>query len=142
MSIKIAHSYGVKIRFKKLNNIAGWADFDNEIIYIEPFLKKTIIGAKYSYNEYILSTIFHEIGHIVAKRNGKFKTYHYSNRKVFTKKILNSLLKTAFRAEKYVDIWGEKEMKRAFPELKYVKSYRNNVDKKWILNYWHQVFGY
>ena len=119
--IDIAHSYGVKVSFRKLESEAGLACLRRELVIL----------AKNADRETTLSTLMHEIGHIVAKREGKFKVYHSVGR-VWTRKLVRKYVQTALRAELYVDRWAEREFKKLFPELKYERAYRTKEHRKWF----------
>jgi len=90
----------------------------------------------------MLSAFFHEIGHIHCFKNGLWTSYHVNKPLEFlSKKEKIKYIKTAVKAEKWVDRWAEKEMKKHFPELKYYRGYSIETcesfkrDIKKILNY-------
>ena len=78
----------------------------------------------------LLSSSFHEIGHCIAFRNGKFIPYHNGSYSV------EYLKRYAYKAELYVDKWAEKEFYKMFPNKKYQKSYRTKKDKIWLMKYY------
>lgn len=92
--------------------------------------------------ERLISTFFHELGHIDCKRNGKWKVFHTNDRTQIQK-----FRRTAFKAELWIDKWAEKEMKKWKPNMNYVDSYihlprsqakrwfdQNILNKHWKLN--------
>lgn len=123
----LAHAYGCKVRFVDNLDCSGAAEYMYDIIYIS-------IVVEFNKSErHIMSTLFHEIGHCVAFREGKFKAYHYSKSDDrLTKADRLAIVRTGLRAEQYVDRWGEKEFKKHFPGERYVRSYRNRSDKTWF----------
>lgn len=75
--------------------------------------------------EEVLSVFFHEASHAKCKKLGKFPLYHN-----FVKKTDRGKLRSqAFRAEKYVDKMGQKEMKKYFPNIKYQAIYFGKTAK-------------
>ena len=74
----------------------------------------------------------HEICHILATRQGKYKTFHSTKRATeYTLKDVISIQKTAVNAEVYVDVWAEKLTKMYFPDVVYEQSYRTKEDRVW-----------
>lgn len=120
-AIALVHEFKLKIRFIDMDEeIRGYADLDNDTVFVNKNVKPERL---------VLSTVCHEIGHFEAKRNGKFKVYHQTVAR--TKKEIATFMTTGFRAEQYVDKWGEKLFKKRFPKLKYKKAYRDEASKVW-----------
>lgn len=125
--IDLAHFYGCKVRFVYNLDCSGAADYVDGYIYI------SLMKEHNKNPRHVMSTLFHEIGHCVAFREGKFKRYHH--RKMTENLTLEdrlAVVRTGLRAEQYVDRWGEAEFKKHFPGEKYVRSYRNTQDKNWF----------
>lgn len=114
--IKIAHSYNVKCRFRK----------DASISYVD-VPKRSIVIAR---NVWRPSDFFHELGHMVDYRNGLYKGYY----KLYpTKKYLRRF---AVQAEMHTDLTGSKLMKKYFPKMKYLHTYKYKKWQKWLKKYW------
>ncbi len=77
----------------------------------------------------MISTFFHEIGHIYCWNNGIWKAYH-TGKDIddLTISEKQAFIRTALKAERWVDMWGKKEMKKHFPHLKYQDSYITKLD--------------
>ena len=89
----------------------------------------------------ILSTMFHELGHSYCYRNGKWPTYHLCNTEYrnggfyYSEKDLVGKIRTAYKAECWVDRWARKEMAKYFPNLRYTGGYENNpIARKWLMD--------
>ena len=120
--IRIAKEQGVKVTMKNLS-CSGFYLPDDKSIHI----KKSL-----STNETI-SAIFHELGHNYCYENRIYPAYHNLKHDTnLTKKEKKALVLTAWKAEKYVDNWGQKEMKKHFPNINYIVAYRTKDDKKWL----------
>ena len=78
----------------------------------------------------MLSTIFHELGHIYCWRKNIWPAYH---KYAITKKQKKLQRATAWRAEQWVDRWGEKEMKKHFPKRTFHAGYTTEEDKQWLM---------
>lgn len=82
----------------------------------------------------MLSIFFHELGHKHCHDMGIWRWYHTrymrNGRYWYTKKLLNGIVKTGLKAEKWVDRWAEKTMKLYFPDIKYLVGY-NEEGVKW-----------
>lgn len=79
-----------------------------------------------------INTIFHELGHIHCQNNNLWVAYH-------TQLSAQKVIRTGLKAERWVDEWGIKEMKKYFPEIKILRSYskRHTVRRyrKFFLSY-------
>lgn len=86
----------------------------------------------------LLSIFFHELGHSFAFRNYIWPGYHghYFHSRggttVYTKKGLVAKIRTGYKAECWVDNWGETEMKKYYPNLKYEKGYHSDWSRRWL----------
>jgi len=70
--------------------------------------------------EQIISTFFHELGHVYCKRNKLWESYH-NPRSVSIQKVR----RTALKAELWIDRWAITEMENWFPNIEYTGSYIN-----------------
>lgn len=71
-----------------------------------------------------MSIFFHELGHIFCYDNGLWKNYHlekYPGDMTLEEKLL--CYNTALKAERWIDRWAKKEMKKHYPDLTFVLSY-------------------
>ena len=114
--IKIAHSYGVKCRFRK----------DTQISYVDVFTNTIVIAGS------VLrpSDFFHELGHMLDYRNGLYAGYYKAYP---TKKYLRRF---AVQAEMHTDLTGNELMKKYYPKMKYVYTYKYKKWQKWLREYW------
>ena len=80
----------------------------------------------------VYSILFHEIGHIINFRRGKYKKYHSGQFNRYSKKYKRFI---ALRAERYTDKIAQKQMKIVCPTLRYVPGYSHKEDKKFLYNY-------
>lgn len=76
----------------------------------------------------ILSTIFHEMGHVIDYRNGKYK--FYLEGLIGNQKDFNVWKKSMLKAERSADIFGKKMLKKYFPKLKFQGYYSGNKGKR------------
>lgn len=76
------------------------------------------------------SLVYHELAHVLCKREGKWAKYHSSN----TPK--SYMLKYGVRAEKYVDKRAEELLWQDHPRLNYIPAYATAEDvqlyKDWV----------
>jgi hypothetical protein len=78
-----------------------------------------------------LSVFFHELGHTYCYDNGLWQNYHVDkcpDDMTLEEKWL--CYNTAIKAERWIDKWGEEEMKKHFPNLTFVKSYESRETVK------------
>jgi len=79
-----------------------------------------------------LSSVCHEIGHVLCYRRGKYKSYNGCGRRVrFTKKRVRLWIRTGYKAEKYADRVGKELMKRYFPKIPYNPGYGTKESYIW-----------
>jgi hypothetical protein len=134
---KIAKHYGVKFRVMNLTNGIGGTYANNTIfLSTDPRRKET-----WKSKANMFSAFFHELGHHYCTINDKFVFYHQAQfarhkTKRDRKKWVCKILKTANRAELYVDKWAEKEFSKWYPNLKYRQAYRTKTDKQWLKEYY------
>lgn len=93
--------------------MAGMAMVKESHIVVWPWKTMTL--------ESLLSTIMHEIGHILDYREGKYKEYLVGN--LTTQKLFNKWARQALKAERSADKRGKKLLKEFFPGIKFLGSY-------------------
>ena len=69
---------------------------------------------------------------------GIFPAFHQKGKQKYTKQ---AILSTAFRAEKYVDKWAEKECKSYFPDFKWIGVYRTKKSREGLTKYYQKYFS-
>jgi hypothetical protein len=118
---EIAKKYGTKTYFYKKLECSGYAF---------PWKKKLFVRIGYDNRpetqNWIIMTFFHELGHNIDYKNGIYKKY---NSGFFGPEYAK---KYALKAEQHADMTGEKLCKKYFPKIKWIPSYRNKEDKKWL----------
>lgn len=88
------------------------------------------VNTKTKTRDCLVSAIMHEVCHILATKQGKYKTYHKTDG-MFSKQDVYAYKKTAVNAEIYVDTWAERLTKMYFPDVIYEQAYRTIDDKLW-----------
>lgn len=136
---KLCKMYNILYRIKNLHNSAGLAHIEKELIIINGDIK---FKKKKEELAFFISTVLHEICHILTARKGKFRVYNYIDPFKCSKKERNIYLQTALRAEVYVDKMAEKLCKRFFPGVRFVKSYRSKRDKDYLNKDLEQIRRY
>ncbi len=130
---ELASEYGIKIRFTESLNGDGEARFWNNSISINT--KQSPRG--------MLSTFFHEAGHIYCWNNSLWRSYHINKSvETLTKQEKENYLKTALRAERWVDKWAKKEMSLHFPDIKYMDGYLSKIDGENLKKDIRKMFKY
>lgn len=135
-AIQIVKQHGVDIKFLKLAKKDGaqpngYASLQNNCIIVNSMCKDI---------EKIISILFHELGHFYCYDKKVFKEYHYGWYKEASEEGIKNMLRTAIKAERYVDNWGKEKMKEHFPHLKFKPGYTGNWAKSWILNHLYGAF--
>jgi hypothetical protein len=121
---KIAIEHGATVKFVGYSNWTNWAGYTNS-----KTKEITIIASDQSI-EQIICTFFHEIGHIICMKKGKYKIYHNPDYR-HNAKYHERIVKNGWKAEVYVDKIGRKEMKKHFPNIPYYGFYENaNEEQK------------
>lgn len=110
-SIKVKYEYGIPC--------SGHANIRSRTIV----LNKEYIKINNT-NSQTLSIVCHEIVHILAADNNKFKNTHGSKRHLFMRKL-------GLKMERYVDKKAEEFFNSAYPELKYLAGYDTEESAKW-----------
>lgn len=105
----LARKYKVRLYFcYKYNHFSGIANGATNSITINGNIEKR--------NE-ILSTFFHELGHIYCYDNNLWNSYH---KECYSK----NTRRTALKAERWVDKWAEKELYKYNNKIKFIPSYQ------------------
>ena len=116
---QVAKSYKIEITFSKNIKPSGYANMETEHIGINNRL---------SIRE-TFSTVFHEICHILNKREGKYPIFH--NPKSWKNNGFSPyFLSTSHRAELFTEKRAKLLMKKSFPKIKYAMSYFNTKKSK------------
>lgn len=85
----------------------------------------------------MICVLFHELGHIYCYKNKIWDSYHYNKRiSELTSKEKRLVILTGLKAERWVERWAEKEVKKYFPRIKYPFGYyQDEKAKYYIKNY-------
>ena len=76
----------------------------------------------------MLSTFFHEIGHLHCWEHKLWKSYHVGRPlSLLNAEEKKKYIRTALKAERWVDDWAKKEMRKHFPNLPYIASYDDHT---------------
>ena len=67
-----------------------------------------------------IKVLFHELGHLFCYKNGIWKSYHTIPKTIQQKR---RLVATGLKAERWIDDWAEKEVKKYIPDFVFYKSY-------------------
>ncbi len=97
-------------------------------MYGKSFLNTDSIGLSIDlFNDVdcLYSIAFHEFGHIWCKNNGKFKIFHNCAKKDLTEYEKYIIVKTAWKAEVYVDKWAKAQLNQSHPNIKFTGNYIN-----------------
>jgi len=116
----IAKQYKVQLQFYSARGIPyAWPRKSEIYIYTGGYSRNSV-----------LSSFFHELGHIIDYRNGLFPGYyvHYP-----TKAYLR---RYAIKAEIHTDKTGKGLMKSYYPHDHFIETYRYKSWQKWLLEYW------
>ncbi len=119
----IAKQYEVRVLFRRLKGgVAGTADVEKGIITINSLL---------SSRQEILSSLFHELMHCLAFRKGIWRTYHETEND-------EERLKTALKAERYIDREAAFLLHEYDARVRYLPSYSGNDKelKEFLRNYY------
>lgn len=116
----IAKQYNARVYFRYLpNGIAGCAD---------GYTREIIINSKYKSRSIILSVFFHELVHLLCFDRGIWTNYHQSDDP-------EVYMKTALKAERYVDRTGEMMLYQYDKRVKFFHSYTgtNKEDREFLI---------
>jgi hypothetical protein len=119
---ELALEYDVRLHFTNQDNsIHGSARYWNKSISINA--KQSGIS--------MLSTFFHEVGHVHCWKNKIWTSFHVDKPIIhLTASEKRLYMLTALKAERWVDRWAKKEMKKHFPRKHYIESYLSEKSGK------------
>jgi len=128
----IVDHYGIK-KLSYFSNYDSWGMcyYTEGLIEINYFLKNK--------KKKFLNTLFHEIGHLYCYRNDIWKNYHIDKVRL-SKKEKELIVKTGLKAERWIENWAEKEMKKWFPKVSYDKGYYKPYKTKLFKEYLEENF--
>lgn len=117
--IELSREYDIRVHFTKSMPDAGCARYWNNSISISS--KQSAIG--------MISTFFHEVGHIFCWKNSLWTSYHI-NKPIehLTQSEKQKFIRVALKSERWVDNWAKIEMKKHFPKIQYLNGYRSFED--------------
>jgi len=122
---EIAEEKKCKIIFsKRENDDDGSADYTIKNKTICIYLKN-IHGRCHFINAF-----FHELGHHHCAVNNLWVSFHFFNK---------NLKYTWLKAEKWVDKWASKEMKKYYPKVNYFYLYSDIESIEWARNYYKRI---
>lgn len=123
---KLEEYYEVKVIFEEIDDLGGYILYDNpKFIFIGNDYKKKRAD--------LLKVFFHELGHIHCLRTGKWKAYHSSFRSYDDKKnYYKKYLRTALKAERWVDNWAYNELKKYDKRVSYDFPYSGKEAQQWF----------
>jgi len=92
----------------------------------------------------MIATFFHELGHVHCCMEGKWKSFHTTKLpSEMSKKEKSAYMRTALKAERWVDKWAETEMKKHFPKIKYPGSgYSGPINEEVVKSFKEEVRKY
>lgn len=94
--------------------------------YADPENSRIIVYAKNLSTREIISTILHEIQHVLMWRNGKYVIYNAGLNSTASRKTFNIWKNQLLKCELLADKMAETMMKKTFPNLKYKPAYAGN----------------
>ena len=115
--------------------------FKNGKIYVYVRWFSDVVDTPEGYSRYVtrrctvqefLSTVFHEVGHFIQDRDGKFKTYVKGFDPKSSYSMLRKWAKEALAAERDADATAARLMHRYFPEVPFKGSYGGLQGERWI----------
>lgn len=121
----LAREYGVRLYFNGKTNSLGQARYWGRSISIN----------KDQPTASMVSVFFHELGHIHCYDEGKWRSYHNTKPPYkMTDREKQLMIRTALRAERWIDRWARREMRKHFPRLRYITNYGDNGVAAQFLN--------
>jgi hypothetical protein len=128
----IAKEHGIKVIFVRNLECSGLAYCLDGRIYVRVIDRNRILHE----DNKIITTFFHEVGHVICYRRGRYKMY---NSGYFSYKHAK---KYALKAERAADTAGSKMCKKYYPNMKWKKSYFNKSDAKWLEQWIERSFDH
>jgi hypothetical protein len=128
---KYCRAHNIHFRSARSKTLSGGADICTRTIYVS-----TDIGVAQ-----ILSTVFHEVMHILCSDAGVFPLYHVrsvTKSKLKYRQLLPHIVRQAYRAERKVDELARQEMRIYFPGIKYRDAYSESPvsSRKFLIEYY------
>ena len=125
---KLAKQYNIRVIYKNYKQ-SGGVFSSKSLIILSTNIKK----------EDLLSVFLHEVGHIIAYRQNKYKVYHSDiNPNRMNKKNKHIFKSTAYAAELWADKWAEKEFIKLRLKGTFQKNYGIDPDQdKQFLKTWY-----
>lgn len=123
---KLAKKYDIEVIFEKIDDLGGYILYDNpKYIFISEDYKTK--------RPDLLRIFFHELGHIHCLRTGKWRAYHssfalYNNKNTYYK----NYLRTALKAERWVDKWAYNELQKYDRRIAYDFPYSGKHAQQWF----------
>lgn len=131
--IELSIEYEVRLHFTESKIMGGSARYWNNSISVS--MKQSPAS--------MISSFFHEMGHIYCWENSLWKSYHINKPiEYLTKKEKIKYFKTALKAERWVDRWASKEMKKHFHDIKYQDGYLSEKEGLEFSNHIRKIFSY
>ena len=90
----------------------------------------------------MLCTFFHELGHVYCWEHGLWKSYHIDPYTHPTIEEKRKCIYVAVKAERWVDRWAKKEMKKHFQKIRYIPSYSTPIEVKILKDYIKKLINY
>lgn len=113
--VELAQDYQVRLHWTKCSKYHGYSRYWNNSISINVVNQSPID---------IISTFFHEIGHIYCWNNNLWSSYHVNRPLIeLTERERDLYIKTALKAERWVDRWARREMSKHFSTIEYNPGY-------------------
>lgn len=116
-------TFDVKLRYGRTIRVS-YADLNTDTIYFACDCLKDF--------ENFWSTLFHELAHILCKRQRLYNTYHTYRNNIHTRKFKA----VALKAERFVENYASDLAKIYYPELQYRYTYYFNRSKRWLYKYY------
>lgn len=117
----LAHFYGVDLTLK-----SSWPDHaTTDLVTNKVYMLYHDSIPLYQ----LLSYFFHELAHLYCKYSNKYPLFHTAYLERIPKSKRPYFLGTIWRAEKYVDNFGQRLMKSHFPSISYYKGYADSQKK-------------
>lgn len=125
--LQIADLYGTNLKFDKYV-VGSFSQFQN-----------TITVGKFLKDHEMITTFFHELGHMICHVNGWYKKYH--NLYKYLHRTCPITSAQAVRIEMFVDKLGKEECKLWFPDHKYIGYYKDTLSCRNFLKMYYSQGG-
>jgi hypothetical protein len=135
---RLAKMYGAcRVNFNKSIDFSAEANGHTRHITINSKLVDNIFFDPKNRRKHLsilISTLFHELGHLHCIFNDLWYNYHRDESYYLVKKV-------ALKAERWVDKWGMKEMRKFYPKLPFDKAYETKEDIQYLYEDLARRFG-